>query len=66
MRIEIVRILKLVNSSLNMKMELKNHLLLNAHDSIEIETLEGKTDTASIRWVNDCEYICKITSQKYG
>ena len=26
-------------------------------DSIEIETFDGKTDTASIRWVNDCEYI---------
>ena len=26
-------------------------------DSIEIETYEGKTDTSSIRWVNDCEYI---------
>ena len=26
-------------------------------DSIEIETFEGKTDTATIRWVNDCEYI---------
>lgn len=26
-------------------------------DSIEIETFEGKTDTASIRWVNDCEYV---------
>jgi len=25
--------------------------------SIEIETYDGKTDTASIRWVNDCEYI---------
>lgn len=24
---------------------------------IEIETFEGKTDTASIRWINDCEYI---------
>ncbi|MTG98607.1 MULTISPECIES: DNA topoisomerase IV [Myroides] len=23
----------------------------------EIETFEGKTDTSSIRWVNDCEYI---------
>lgn len=23
----------------------------------EIETYNGKTDTASIRWVNDCEYI---------
>lgn len=26
-------------------------------DSIEIENFDGKTDTASIRWVNDCEYI---------
>jgi hypothetical protein len=26
-------------------------------DFIEIETFEGKTDTSSIRWVNDCEYI---------
>lgn len=23
----------------------------------QIETFEGKTDTASIRWVNDCEFI---------
>jgi len=22
-----------------------------------IETYEGKTDTASVRWVNDCEYV---------
>jgi hypothetical protein len=26
-------------------------------ENIQIETFEGKTDTASIRWVNDCEYI---------
>jgi hypothetical protein len=25
--------------------------------NIEIETFEGKTDTSSIRWINDCEYI---------
>ena len=24
---------------------------------IEIETIDGRIDTASIRWVNDCEYI---------
>jgi hypothetical protein len=23
----------------------------------QIETYEGKTDTATIRWVNDCEYL---------
>ena len=27
------------------------------NDSIEIETFGGKTDTATIRWVNDCEYV---------
>ncbi len=26
-------------------------------EKYEIETYNGKTDTASIRWVNDCEYI---------
>lgn len=25
--------------------------------NIEIETFEGKTDTSTIRWVNDCEYV---------
>ena len=27
------------------------------NDSIEIDYFEGKSDTASIRWINDCEYI---------
>ena len=27
------------------------------NDKLQIETFEGKTDTATIRWVNDCEYI---------
>ena len=26
-------------------------------DKQVIETFEGKTDTASIRWINDCEYV---------
>ena len=26
-------------------------------ENLEIETFEGKTDTSSVRWVNDCEYI---------
>jgi hypothetical protein len=29
------------------------------NDSLEIETYNGKTDTATVRWVNDCEYILK-------
>ncbi|HEY4618284.1 MAG TPA: DNA topoisomerase IV [Flavobacterium sp.] len=37
----------------------KKTTLFMRNDSIEIETFEGKTDTASIRWVNDCEYILK-------
>ena len=35
----------------------KKTTLFERNDSIEIETFEGKTDTATIRWVNDCEYI---------
>ncbi len=27
------------------------------NDSLEIETFNGKTDTATVRWVSDCEYI---------
>ena len=26
-------------------------------DSLQIETYNGKTDTASVRWVNDCEFV---------
>lgn len=29
------------------------------NDSIEIETFEGKTDTAIVRWISDCEYILR-------
>ena len=27
------------------------------NDSLQIETFNGKTDTASVRWINDCEYV---------
>ena len=36
---------------------IKKTTFFERNDSIEIETFEGKTDTASIRWVNDCEYV---------
>ena len=26
-------------------------------ENLQIENFDGKTDTASIRWINDCEYI---------
>lgn len=38
--------------------EIKTSTFIRMED-IEIETYEGKTDTSSIRWVNDCEYILK-------
>lgn len=31
---------------------------------IEIETFRGKIDTASIRWVNDCEYVLRLVNPK--
>ncbi|MBF2709660.1 DNA topoisomerase IV [Flavobacterium soyangense] len=34
------------------------------NDSIEIETFEGKTDTSTIRWVSDCEYILEKVHPK--
>jgi hypothetical protein len=35
----------------------KKTTFFERNDSIEIETFNGKTDTATIRWVNDSEYI---------
>ena len=29
------------------------------NDSIEIDYFQGKSDTSSIRWINNCEYIVK-------
>lgn len=29
------------------------------NDTIEVDYFEGKADTSSIRWINDCEYIIK-------
>jgi hypothetical protein len=36
---------------------IKKTTIFERNDSIEIETFEGKTDTSSIRWVSDCEYV---------
>lgn len=27
------------------------------NDSIEIDHFRGRSDTASVRWINDCEYV---------
>ncbi|WP_159799072.1 DNA topoisomerase IV [Flavobacterium sp. MK4S-17] len=34
------------------------------NNEYEIETFEGKTDTSSIRWINDCEYILRKINPK--
>ncbi len=34
------------------------------NDSIEIDHFRGKSDTSSIRWINDCEYILEKLKPK--
>jgi hypothetical protein len=34
------------------------------NDSIEVDYFQGKTDTSSVRWINDCEYILKNLNPK--
>lgn len=34
------------------------------NDSIEIDQFQGKTDTSSVRWINECEYIVKNMNPK--
>lgn len=34
------------------------------NDSIEIDFYKGKSDTSSIRWINDCEYVIKKLNPK--
>jgi len=33
--------------------------LFTRYNDIEIDYFSGKTDTSSIRWINDCEYVVK-------
>jgi len=35
----------------------KKTTVFERKETLEIETFEGKTDTSTIRWINDCEYI---------
>lgn len=42
----------------------KQVTLFERTETIEIETYEGKTDTASVRWLNDCEYILQKINPK--
>jgi hypothetical protein len=38
--------------------------LFERTEDLEIETYNGKTDTSSVRWTNDCEYILKKINPK--
>ena len=33
-------------------------------DSLQVETFEGKTDSSTVRWINDCEVIFKTINPK--
>jgi hypothetical protein len=33
-------------------------------NDIEIDYFQGKSDTSSVRWINDCEYIVKKLNPK--
>lgn len=33
-------------------------------ESTEIDVFQGQTDTSSVRWINDCEYIVKNLNPK--
>jgi len=35
----------------------KNTSTFTRTETLQIETYNGKTDSASVRWVNDCEFI---------
>ncbi|MCM4166219.1 hypothetical protein KCTC52924_03141 [Arenibacter antarcticus] len=38
--------------------------IFERNDSIEIDYFEGKVDSSSVRWINDCEYIVKKLNPK--
>ena len=43
---------------------IKKTTVFERNESIEIENFEGKIDTSSIRWINDCEYILQNINPK--
>ena len=36
----------------------------NRNDTLEIDFFKGKSDSSSIRWINDCEYIVRKINPK--
>ncbi|HLN96021.1 MAG TPA: hypothetical protein VK183_10345 [Flavobacterium sp.] len=42
----------------------KKTTVLDRTENFQYETFEGKTDTASVRWVNDCEFVLQEQQPK--
>ncbi len=38
--------------------------IFTRNDTLEIDFFKGKSDTSSIRWINDCEYIVQKVNPK--
>lgn len=36
----------------------------NRTTDLEVDEFEGKTDSSSVRWINDCEYVLKNLNPK--
>ncbi len=34
------------------------------NDSLQVETFEGKTDSSTVRWINDCEVVFRTINPK--
>lgn len=43
---------------------IKKHTVSLRTKATVIETYNGKTDTASVRWINDCEYVLQKINPK--
>lgn len=42
----------------------KKTTLLERTETFQLETFDGITDTASVRWVNDCEFVLQEVHSK--
>ncbi|MXN90342.1 DNA topoisomerase IV [Flavobacterium sp. Sd200] len=42
----------------------KKETVFERSETHEVETFEGKTDTSTVRWINDCEYVLQKINPK--
>lgn len=43
---------------------IKEVSVFERNDSLQIETFRGKTDSSSVRWINDCEFVLQKVNPK--